>query len=217
MMKPILEAKGLSKKFGHPVEVEVLRHIDLTVNPGETVAIMGTSGEGKSTLLHILGTLEDPTSGTLLITGKQGSPRLRNQTIGFVFQSFFLLEDYTALENVLMPARIGRRKGMKARGRKLLERMGLGHRIDFPVKLLSGGEKQRVALARSLCNDPPIIMADEPSGNLDHETSDKIHSLLLDVVRSEGKTLITVTHDQALADLCDRVLILRNGQVESSA
>ena len=212
-MPTILEAKNLTKKFLHPTEVEVIRNVDLTVEAGETVAIMGASGEGKSTLLHILGTLEDPTSGSLLICGKKGSPRLRNTTIGFVFQSFFLLEDYTALDNVLMPARIGRRKKQEARARDLLDRVGLSHRADFPVKLLSGGEKQRVAIARALCNDPDLLMADEPSGNLDHNTSDKIHSLLIDLVKSEGKTLLTVTHDQRLADLCDRTLTLCNGQL----
>ncbi len=210
---PILEAKSLTKTFLHPTEVEIIRNVDLTIEAGETVAIMGASGEGKSTLLHILGTLEDPTSGSLLICGKKGSPRLRNTNIGFVFQSFFLLEDYTAVDNVLMPARIGRRKKQEARARHLLDRVGLSHRADFPVKLLSGGEKQRVAIARALCNDPDLIMADEPSGNLDHKTSDLIHTLLLDVVRTEGKTLLTVTHDERLAERCDRRLTLCNGQL----
>ncbi len=208
----ILEAKQLMKRFSKPTVVDILKGVDLSVEAGETVAIMGASGEGKSTLLHILGTLEDPSSGELLIAGKSKvSPSMRNAQIGFIFQSFFLLEDYSTLDNVLMPARIGRRKNQETRARELLHRVGLSHRSDFPAKLLSGGEKQRVAIARALCNNPDLIFADEPSGNLDHANSSAIHDLLMRLVQEEGKTLITVTHDQTLAGLCNKTYRLQDG------
>lgn len=211
----MLKAEKITKVFGHPTEVQVLRGIDLEVEKGETVAIMGASGEGKSTLLLILGTLETPTTGTLEIAGqKVSSPaKLRNSTLGFVFQSFHLLPDYSVIDNVLMPARIGRRptKEMLPRAEMLLERVGLSHRRNFPAKLLSGGEQQRVSIARALCNNPPLIFADEPSGNLDHKTSELIHELLMELVHEEGKTLIAVTHDQTLASCCHRVYTLQDG------
>lgn len=215
----ILSARKVGKSFTHPALVEVLRSVDLEVEKGETVAIIGASGEGKSTLLQILGTLETPTGGELEILGESmrraNLPRFRNNHIGFVFQSFHLLDDSSALDNVLLPATIGRRGGAgpRKRARALLERVGLAHRADFPVKLLSGGEKQRVAIARALCNDPDILFADEPSGNLDHETSAAIHDLLLDCVAQEGKSLIVVTHDMALAERCDKMYQLRNGEL----
>src|SRR5579885_2914386 len=172
--KILLKAKGLSKTYSSPTLVEVLKNITLEVEQGEAIAIMGKSGEGKSTLLHILGTLEKPSDGEIEICGKKVShfplAPLRNQHIGFIFQSFNLLEDYTALENVLMPAKIGRKathpnSEAYQRGLNLLERVGLSPRAHFLTKLLSGGEKQRVAIARALCNDPDLIFADEPSGN----------------------------------------------------
>ncbi|MCP5469866.1 MAG: ABC transporter ATP-binding protein [Chlamydiales bacterium] len=210
----ILKARNLKKWFERPQKVEVLRGIDLTVEAGTSVAIMGTSGEGKSTLLHILGTLEAPTEGTLEIAGEPNpTPELRNQKIGFVFQAFNLLEDYTVLQNVMMPALIAGKRDEK-RALKLLERVGLLHRASFPAKLLSGGEKQRVAIARAFCNDPAIIMADEPSGNLDHDTSQLIHKLLLECVKEEGKALIVVTHDTELAKLCDKTYQLINGELK---
>lgn len=218
-MSTLLRAKGLKKAFGNPTPVAILKGIDLEIEAGETLAIMGASGEGKSTLLHILGTLEAADAGDLFIGGKRvtngAAPKIRRKTIGFIFQSFFLMEDYTALDNVLMPARIARGLNTEARLRAeaLLERVGLGHRLDFPAKLLSGGEKQRVAIARALCNNPDLIMADEPSGNLDHQNSQAIHELLLELVRDEGKTLITVTHDDSLATLCDRRMLLQEGQL----
>lgn len=217
---PLLRATNLRKAFYHPKPVDVLKKIDLTVYAGESVAIVGRSGEGKSTLLQILGTLEQPCSGSLEIGGQEVSSAnrcmIRNQWIGFVFQSFHLLEDYTALDNVLMPARIGRQKtwqGSQARSRamELLESVGLANRVHFHTKLLSGGEKQRVALARAMCNDPQLILADEPSGNLDRETSHLIHDLLLGFTRQQQKALIIVTHDLDLAHLCDRQLELKSG------
>ncbi len=221
-MKPFLSAKKICKAFNHPTTVEVLKAISLDVYPGESVAIMGASGEGKSTLLQILGTLEAPTSGELFIAGKSvsthASPTLRNKHIGFVFQGFNLLDDYSVLQNVMMPALIAgesihKNGAAHVRASALLEKVGLTPRAHFATKLLSGGEKQRVALARALCNDPEILLADEPSGNLDHETSSRIHELLLHSVKELNKSLIVVTHDKALAELCDRKLILCDGHL----
>lgn len=216
----ILKAEKIKKRFLEPSPMELLRGIDLAVEPGQTVAIMGRSGEGKSTLLHILGTLDTASEGTLEIAGckvtNQNVARIRNEHIGFVFQSFHLLEDYTVLQNVLMPAKIARNavhKGSAAYGRavELLEQVGLGSRMNHFGKQLSGGEKQRAAIARALCNNPDILFADEPSGNLDHKTAEGIHSLLLNFARERKKSLVLVTHDQELANLCDVRYSLKNG------
>ena len=216
----MLLAKDIHKEFTLPTKTPVLRGLDLAVQPGETVAIMGKSGEGKSTLLHILGSLESPTSGRLEFLGKPYSDfnlaELRSRHIGFIFQAFNLLEEYTVLENVLMPAKIARQpvgKNSPAydKALSLLEWVGLSHRADFPAKLLSGGEKQRTAIARALINDANLLLADEPSGNLDSATSEEIYKLLLSGAKMQRKALIVVTHDQTLADLCDRTLILKDG------
>lgn len=221
--EPILIAKGIHKAFYNPHLVQILKGVDLTVMRGDTVAIMGRSGEGKSTLLQILGTLDSPCSGELEIANQVVSnfnkSKIRNKHVAFIFQSFHLLEDYTALENVLMPASIARAnisKGSAAHNRacELLEVVGLSSRKDFNTKLLSGGEKQRVAIARALCNDPDIILADEPSGNLDKQTSVHIHQLLLDFALNHGKTLIVVTHDADLASMCQRRFRLCEGSLE---
>jgi lipoprotein-releasing system ATP-binding protein len=224
--KPIiLQARKLCKTYRNPAKVQILKNFDLTVRRGESIAIMGRSGEGKSTLLQILGTLESPCSGSLEIDGQLISSfnksRIRNRKLGFIFQSFHLLEDYSALENVLIPARIGRKsvsQGEPAYGRAcdLLKHVGLEDRMHFNAKLLSGGEKQRVAIARALCNEPDIILADEPSGNLDKETSRHIHQLLLDLSHCQGKTLIIVTHDPELAAMCSLRYNLVNGQLVDS-
>lgn len=221
----ILEAKDLYKSFHHPSPLHVLRGLSLQVQAGEKVAIMGKSGEGKSTLLHILGSLEKATSGTIALCGNEyhtsDLAELRCGRIGFVFQSFNLLEEYTALENVLMPAKIARKnisKGSPAHTRalSLLEWVGLSSRAHFPAKLLSGGEKQRTAIARALMNDPSLLLADEPSGNLDSSTSQAIYDLLLSCTEKQGKALIVVTHDPALAALCDRTLILKDGVLSAA-
>ncbi len=218
--KHVISAKNLAKTFYSPEPVCVLKRIDLEVDKGASIAIMGKSGEGKSTLLHILGTLEKPCSGELAICGqsiRSGSlASLRNQHIGFIFQSFNLLDDYTVLENVLMPAKIARlpttpQSPSYKRACSLLEQIGLAPRADFLAKLLSGGEKQRVAIARALLNNPELILADEPSGNLDHSHSQAIHELLLQLTKQEGKTLIVVTHDTELASLCDQKYHLKDG------
>ena len=221
----ILKAKQLKKRFTHPEPLELLKGIELSVAPGQTVAIMGRSGEGKSTLLQILGTLDSATEGDLLIAGEKVTSHnvaaIRNKHIGFVFQSFHLLEDYTVLQNVLMPAMIARQavhKGSQAynRGVDLLKQVGLDARMDHFGKQLSGGEKQRAAIARAMCNNPDILFADEPSGNLDHRTAVGIHELLLNFAKENSKTLILVTHDPELAKLCDTNYTLKNGLLETS-
>lgn len=223
MEHTILQAKNISKSFSYPAKVSILKNLNLTVSKGESVAITGRSGQGKSTLLQILGTLEKPCSGQLIIAAQTITPfnagKIRNRHIAFVFQSFHLLEDYTALENVLMPAKIGRRatsKGSEAyqHAFELLERVGLTNRAHFNTKLLSGGEKQRVAIARALCNNPDIIFADEPSGNLDKQTAQDIHHILLGFANEKGKTLIMVTHDPDLAAMCTKNYVLEQGQIE---
>lgn len=223
MKKPIiLRAQSINKHFFSPAPIQLLQDVSLDVEEGSAVAIMGKSGEGKSTLLHILGTLDKATSGEVEICGKKThlscNDALRNRHIGFIFQSYNLLEEYTVLENVLLPARIARKNVDKAaplyaRALELLEKVGLSARAHFLAKLLSGGEKQRTAIARSLCNDPELILADEPSGNLDNQHSQAIHQLLIQLARQHGKTLIVVTHDRELASLCDRVFILKDGKL----
>jgi len=191
----ILKAQNISKKFKTPIEATILNKISLEVHAGETVAIMGKSGEGKTTLLHILGTLEPATEGSIEICGTIASPSnwnaLRNQRIGFIFQAYNLLEDYTVLENVLMPAKIAGQDIpiIHQRALELLEEVGLAHRANFPAKLLSGGEKQRAAIARAFLNDPALILADEPSGNLDHAYSTIIYTLLLGAAQKRGKAV----------------------------
>jgi ABC-type lipoprotein export system ATPase subunit len=210
----ILKAANLSKSFYFPETVRLFSALSLSVAKGESIAITGRSGSGKTTLLHILGTLEQPDTGQITIAGtlltKTNGAALRNKHIGFIFQSFNLLEDFTALENILMPARIGRKHPSKEYGMHLLEQVGLAERAHFSAKLLSGGEKQRVAIARALCNNPDLILADEPSGNLDQANADKIGSLLSDLVENQKKGLILVTHDPILASLCQKQFYLSN-------
>lgn len=219
----VLRAQHIAKQFPPPTAVRILDHIELEVKKGSAIAIMGKSGSGKSTLLHILGTLEKASSGELEICGKKVQPalndRLRNRHIGFIFQSYNLLEECSVLDNVLMPARIARKKvhpssPVYARALHLIQSVGLSERQHFLAKFLSGGEKQRIAIARALCNDPELILADEPSGNLDNQHSQAIHQLLIECVRKHQKTLIVVTHDRELADLCDQIYVLKNGILE---
>jgi len=218
----ILQARGISKQFLTPCPVTILRDISLTISAGDTVAIVGKSGEGKTTLLHILGTLDEPSSGTLEICGEvvenKNASHHRQHQIGFIFQAYHLLEEFSVLDNILLPARIRKEKvgpgsPAKARALHLLETVGLAHRADFPAKLLSGGEKQRVAIARALINDPQLILADEPSGNLDHATSGAIYDLLLSLAREKKKGLVIVTHDREFANRCQTVYTLQDGQL----
>ena len=219
-MKPALIARKLSKTFPGPRPIILFSDISLEVYSGQTVVIMGKSGEGKTTLLHLLGTLEAPTKGSVEICGIPAEPKqwnfLRNQKIGFIFQSYNLIEEQTALENVLLPAKIARqptRSGSPAHrvALSLLEEVGLLDRADFPTKLLSGGEKQRVTLARAFCNDPELILADEPSGNLDHSYSQLVYDLLIKATKKRLKALVVVTHDMSLAQLCEKRYLLMDG------
>jgi lipoprotein-releasing system ATP-binding protein len=221
-MKIVLSAKQIGKSFKNPHPVNVIEDVSLELREGESLAIMGKSGEGKSTLLHILGTLEPPCSGTLHINEQDALNgalhELRNQQIGFIFQSFNLLEDYKVIDNILMPARIGRMScspgsKMHKRAYELLTEVDLLERAHFPTKLLSGGEKQRVAIARALLNDPVLLLADEPSGNLDAGNSEKIHQILLNCCKKKKKALVVVTHDRQLSALMDRQLVLSKGRL----
>ena len=222
-MKKILKLRDVHKTFYSPAPIHVLNGVSLEIEEGETIAIMGKSGGGKSTLLNIIGTLENATQGFIELCGKIVEPAstsiLRNQHIGFIFQSFHLLDDYTTLENVLMPAKIARQPTgpqsvAQTRALHLLEKVGLLPRAHFLTKLLSGGEKQRAAIARALCNNPDLILADEPSGNLDQANSTIIHELLLQCAKQYHKSLIVVTHDRELAGLCDRILLLKDGALQ---
>lgn len=216
----VMEAKNLHKSFTYPRKITILKDISLSVNKGETISIVGASGSGKSTLLHILGTLETPTSGELSFFGKPVTeaeiPELRNKRIGFVFQMGNLLEEKTLLENVLIKAKIAReptgpKKSAHEEALFLLDRVGLYDRIDFPVKYLSGGEKQRATIARALMNNPSLILADEPTGNLDALSGQTIQNILISTCKELGKSLIVVTHDLHFADLCDRKCELHEG------
>ena len=214
----IISAQGITKRFG---SLQVLRGLDLAVEPGEVVAIMGASGAGKSTLLQILGTLLTPDEGRLTIdgtdvlslSGKELSA-FRGRRVGFVFQAHHLLPEFTAEENVMIPALIAgsREKEARARARALLDRVGLAGRLAHRPGELSGGEQQRVAIARALVNTPAVVFADEPTGNLDSATKEQIHTLLFDLRRDLGQTQLIVTHDPALAALCDRTVRMKDGQ-----
>ncbi len=213
----LLLAERIEKFFGSS---HVLKGISLCLQKGRSIAIIGKSGAGKSTLLSILGLLEKPSKGSVELLGTQvpcaTAAATRNRHIGFVFQFHHLLEDESALYNVLLPANIARlplQKGSPAHARALalLDSMHMLPYKDTSVKYLSGGEKQRIAIARALCNTPELILADEPSGNLDRSTSEGVHSLLLDLCRKEQQGLIIATHDEKLAALCDEIYLLENG------
>jgi lipoprotein-releasing system ATP-binding protein len=219
-MEEVLNASGLAKSFTSPRKLTVLKDISLTVRRGQSVAIVGRSGEGKSTLLQILGTLEKADRGALTIAGSQvtsdNPSTLRLNHIGFIFQSFHLFDHYTALENILLPARIarkntGKRSAARARALELLEAVDLTDRAHHASRLLSGGEKQRVAMARALMNEPDLLLADEPTGNLDYKTSTQLQELLISFSRESNKGLIVVTHDQELSDRCDETYTLLDG------
>ena len=213
---------SLTKTYGeHRTEVQALRGVDLVVPRGELLAIMGPSGSGKSTLLHILGALDAPTSGTIEVAGQHyeglddaGLTRLRRDHIGFVFQFFNLLPSLTAVENVFLPALIARRKdeSLRARAHELLERVGIADRADHIPSELSGGQQQRVSIARALLLEPELVLADEPTGNLDSRSSREILLLLRGLV-GDGHTIVMVTHDPSAAAIADRVVFLRDGVV----
>ena len=213
----ILTGSNIHKKYDH---LHVLKGVEIAVEPGEVVAITGKSGAGKSTLLHILGTLDTPDQGQILIDGTEvtGKSRadlsqMRNKTIGFVFQFHHLLDEFTALENVCIPAYIAGtpKKVAEQRGRELLDYLGLGERAMHKPSEMSGGEQQRTAVARALINNPKIIFADEPTGNLDLENSRELHELFLRLRTDMGQSFLIVTHNQELARMSDRVLHMQDG------
>jgi lipoprotein-releasing system ATP-binding protein len=219
---PLLETRDLSKSFvtGAGVTIDVLRGVDFRVEAGETVAILGQSGVGKSTLLHVLGTLDRPTSGSVSFRGEDVSAkepaalaRFRNECLGFVFQSHHLLPEFTALENVMMPGLLRPLSfaEMRDRARAILGEAGLEHRVDHPVGKLSGGERQRVAVARAMVLDPPLLLADEPTGNLDPETGERIGDLLIGLNEARGSSLVVVTHNADLAARMHRSAVLQAG------
>jgi len=226
MSDPHLQAVDLHKTF-HDGErdIEILHGAELEVGRGEFLTVTGPSGVGKSTLLHILGLIDRPTGGRVLVSGAEATAlseaercRLRNESFGFVFQAYFLLPEFNALENVLIPAMIkggyfGRRAEVRERAEALLEKVGLADRLRHPTVKLSGGEKQRVAIARALVNEPDLLLCDEPTGNLDADTSAKIHGLLQSINRDTGVTMVVVTHDTELAAMAGRVVRIEHGTI----
>lgn len=223
-MTRVLEAQGIEKVFlNGDEETRVLKGIDLTLDRGELAALSGASGSGKSTLLSIIGLLLRPTAGSLTISGERVDAlserkraQFRNRRLGFVFQFHHLLPDFTAMENVAFPAAApagGISREMRDRASTLLKRVGLEDRIDFPATRLSGGQKQRVAIARALMNRPDLVIADEPTGNLDRESADRVLELMREVNREDGATFLICTHDDGVAARCSRRLTLTDGRL----
>ncbi|HUU42559.1 MAG TPA: ABC transporter ATP-binding protein [Planctomycetota bacterium] len=229
-MSEILQAVDVHKSYRVGRErLHVLRGVNLSVKTGEILAVVGASGVGKSTLLHILGALDEPDQGRVLYDGQEvfklshaKQDAIRNRTFGFVFQFYYLLPEFTALENVLMPAMVGRgvvgwlrsRRRLRRKATELLERLGLGGRARHRPSQLSGGEEQRVAIARALINDPPVLLCDEPTGNLDERTARGITDALWKLNRDTGQTTVLVTHNLELARRAHRVVHLTGGRVE---
>ncbi|MCW8091988.1 lipoprotein-releasing ABC transporter ATP-binding protein LolD [Alteromonas sp. ASW11-130] len=224
-MEDLLVCQDISKTY-HDGENDtaVLSNVSFSVSTGEHIAILGSSGSGKSTLLHIMGGLDTPSNGRVLFDGKaidslksKELNQIRNQQMGFIYQFHHLLGEFSALENVAMPLLIGgssRRKANSA-AKHMLELVGLAHRLEHKPAALSGGERQRVAIARALVSQPKLVMADEPTGNLDHKTGLSVYSLLKDISRKLNTTFIVVTHDRELANKMDRVLTLQDGHLQA--
>lgn len=215
----MIKAENLSKSFGN---LQALKGVTLNISKGEVVSVVGASGAGKSTLLQILGTLSTPDTGSLIIDGQEvlrmNASKLsafRNRRIGFVFQSHRLLPEFTALENVMIPSLIAglSNKESASRAKALLSEVGLLDRMDHKPSELSGGEAQRVAIARALVNNPAVLFADEPSGNLDSATKQDIHRIFFEMREKHGQTIVIVTHDETLADMCDRKLVMSDGLI----
>jgi lipoprotein-releasing system ATP-binding protein len=227
MQDVLLQVLGVSKSYHDgAVTTQVLSNVDLQIFKGEQLAIVGSSGSGKSTLLHIMGTLDEPTSGKVLLLGEDlyqvssaRQAQIRNQDLGFIYQFHHLLPEFTALENVAMPAFIqGKdRKQALAAAKVLLERVGLGHRMTHIPAELSGGERQRVAIARALINQPKLVLADEPTGNLDANSGDAVYELIRELAEQLGTAFVVVTHDHKLAARMDRQLMMKNGYLQLAA
>ncbi|MBN6071153.1 lipoprotein-releasing ABC transporter ATP-binding protein LolD [Aggregatibacter actinomycetemcomitans] len=221
MTKALLSCQNISKFYQEGTQqTEVLKQVSFAMQPGELVAIVGSSGSGKSTLLHTLGGLDQPSGGEVFIKGQslqQMTPnalaKLRNQYLGFVYQFHHLMADFTALENVMMPMLIGRQNKSEAQARaeQMLSAVGLQHRISHRPSALSGGERQRVAIARALVNNPALVLADEPTGNLDHKTTESIFELIQQLNREKHIAFLLVTHDLSLAEKLNRSLIMQDG------
>jgi lipoprotein-releasing system ATP-binding protein len=224
MSEPVLATRGLKRSFTQGgVTIEVLRGVDLDVRPGEIVALLGPSGSGKSTLLQAVGLLEGGFEGSIRITGQEasaldddGRTALRRDALGFVYQFHHLLPDFDALENVLLPQIIhgADPDAARQRGQDLLGKLGLSQRLDHRPSKLSGGEQQRVAVARALANRPPLVLADEPTGNLDEATADRVLGEFLTLVRGEGSAALVATHNERLAAKMDRVVRLHEGVLQ---
>lgn len=220
---PVIICNQLAKTYRDAeLCVKVFEGIHISISAGETVAIIGASGAGKSTLLQLMGGLDQPTQGEVIVIGKNLSTLserekclLRNQTLGFIYQFHHLLPEFSALENVCMPLWIGNVKKHLAyeKAKNMLEKVGLAHRIAHRVSELSGGERQRVAIARALVHEPACVLADEPTGNLDHHTADIVFDLMLQLNREHRTSFVIVTHNESLAKRCDRVMMLANGKL----
>jgi lipoprotein-releasing system ATP-binding protein len=224
MSEPVLATRGLKRSFTQgDVTIEVLRGVDLDVAPGEIVALLGPSGSGKSTLLQAVGLLEGGFEGSIRLAGEEasnldddGRTRVRRELLGFVYQFHHLLPEFNARENVILPQLVlgAEPKAAQARAEQLLGTLGLGQRLDHRPSKLSGGEQQRVAVARALANKPPLVLADEPTGNLDEHTADVVFGEFLNLVRGEGSAALVATHNERLAAKMDRVVRLHEGQLQ---
>ena len=222
-MNSIIKTEKLVKRyFLEGTYIEALRGINLIVEKGEMVALMGPSGSGKSTLLHILGGIDIPTEGKVFIKdqdifslSEKKLAKFRNMNIGFVFQFHYLLPEFTALENVMIPVQIYNKKGAREKAEKILVRLGLKDRLNHKPSQMSGGEQQRVAIARAIVNDPSVLLADEPTGNLDTLNTQIVIELLKELNRKNNMTMVIATHDREVAEYCDRIIFLRDGKLQA--
>jgi len=225
---PVLSAEGVFKSYRMGSSLlEVLRGVDIELHTGEVTALMGSSGSGKSTLLQLLGLMDRLDQGKIILRGRpiqklgaSASAKIRANELGFVFQQFQLIQELSALENVLLPRRITRgfswfanRQKERRRGAEVLREVGLGNRLKHRPNQLSGGEQQRVAIARALISEPPVLLADEPTGNLDRQTGEEVLELLLRLARERGTAMLLATHDERIADACDRIIHLEDGRL----